>query len=123
MTGLLLAWGGLSLAWSGAVERTDPASLAPVLAGTVLIFLPVILRTWSEDRERLTDRAILAVRCGGIAAGCLVGGGILYLMTAPSQDPKLHLVFSPVLAAVAGVLVLIVLEKAAIAVLERGKEK
>ena len=122
LAGLILAWGGLTLAWSGAVGRTDPASLVPVIAGTVLIFLPAILRMWAEDRRRMTDRTVLLVRGAGIAAGILVGGYILYLWTVGTGDTKLDLLLSPVLAAIAGVLVLFVLEITAIAVLKRGKE-
>lgn len=122
LAGLILAWGGLTLAWSGAVDRTDPASLVPVIAGTVLIFLPAILRMWAEERERMTDRTALIVRSAGIAAGILVGGYILYLWTVGTGDPKLDLLLSPVLAAIAGVLTLFILEITSIAVLKRGKE-
>jgi len=123
IAGLLLAWGGLTLAWSGAAGRTDPASLVPVIAGTVLIFLPAILRMWSEDRRRMTDRTALLVRGAGIAAGILVGGYILYLWTVGTGDPKLDLLLSPVLAAIAGVLTLFILEITSIAALNLGKEK
>ncbi|EJG08319.1 MAG: hypothetical protein PHU26_02815 [Methanofollis liminatans] len=123
LAGLLLAWIGLTLAWTGAVGRTDPASLAPVIAGTVLIFLPAILRMWAEDRERLSGRTALIVRGVGIAAGALVGGYILYLWAVGAGDAKLHLLLSPGLAAVAGIATLFILEKAAITLLNIGKEK
>lgn len=123
LAGLLLAWGGLTLAWAGAVGRTDPASLIPALAGTVLIFLPAILRMWSEDRERLSGRTALIVQGAGIAAGALVGGYILYLWAVGAGDTKLHLLLSPGLAAIAGVATLFILEKAAITFFNPGKEK
>jgi len=123
VAGLLLAWGGLTLAWTGAVGRIDPASLAPVLAGTVLIFLPAILRMWAGDREHLSGRTALIVRGAGIAAGVLVGGYILYLWAVGAGDAKLHLLLSPGLAAVAGVANLFILEKAAITLFNLGKEK
>jgi hypothetical protein len=123
LAGLHLAWGGLTLAWTGAVGRTDPASLIPVLAGTVLIFLPAILRMWAEDRERLSGRTALIVRGVGIAAGALVGGYILYLWAVGAGDAKLHLLLSPGLAVVAGVTTLFILEKAVITLFNLGKEK
>ncbi|WP_130646040.1 hypothetical protein [Methanofollis fontis] len=116
--GLLLALTGLTLAWSGAVGETDPASLVPVLAGGVLILLPAVLRTWSEDQNRLPKRSTRIIWCAAVIAGTLVGGGILSLWLTTAGDPKLHNLASPVLAACAGVFIMVILEKTAIRILE-----
>jgi hypothetical protein len=104
-------------------RQNRPGILIPVLAGTVLIFLPAILRMWAEDRERLSGRTALIVRGVGIAAGALVGGYILYLWAVGAGDAKLHLLLSPGLAVVAGVTTLFILEKAVITLFNLGKEK
>ncbi|HDS62766.1 MAG TPA: hypothetical protein ENN52_01270 [Methanofollis liminatans] len=123
LAGLLLAWIGLTLAWTGAVGERDLASLVPVVVGAVLIFLPAILRMWAEDRERLDGRTALIVRGTGIAAGILVGGQILYLWAIGAGDAKLHLLLSPGLAAVAGVATLLIVDRAAITLLNLRKER
>lgn len=123
LAGLLLAWIGLTLAWTGAVGERDPASLVPVVAGTVLIFLPAILRMWSEEKTRLDRRTALIVQGAGITAGVLVAGYILYLWAVGAGDAKLHLLLSPGLAVVAGVTTLFILEKAVITLFNLGKEK
>lgn len=123
VAGLLIAWGGLTLAWMWGIDAMNPIALVPVVGGTALIFLPAVLQIWSEDRKRVTDRTALAVRIFGIAAGMLVGGGILYLRTISAGDPKLQNVLSPVLATMVGIVALTVFEKAALAVLARRKEK
>jgi hypothetical protein len=123
LAGLLLAWIGLTLAWTGAVGERDLASLVPVVVGAVLIFLPAILKMWAEDRGRLDGRTALIVRGTGIAAGILVGGQILYLWAIGAGDAKLHLLLSPGLAAVAGVAALLIVDRAAITLLNLRKER
>lgn len=123
LAGLLLAWGGLALAWAGTVEETNPASLVPVIIGIVLIFLPAILKTWVEDRERMPERTARSVRGAGIAAGIFVGGYILYLWMVGTGDAKLSHLYPPVFAATAGVFALLILEITARAVLKHGTEK
>lgn len=123
VAGLLIAWGGLTLAWMWDINVMSPIALVPVVGGTALIFLPTVHQIWSEDRKRVTDRTALAIWIFGIAAGVLVGGGILYLRTISAGDPKLQNVLSPVLATIVGIVALTVFEKAALTVLARRKEE
>lgn len=123
VAGLLIAWGGLTLAWMWEIDAMSSIALVPVVGGTALIFLPTVLQIWSEDRKRVADRTALAIWIFSIAAGVLVGGGILYLRTLSTGDPKLQNVLSPVLATMVGIVVLTVFEKAALAMLARRKEE
>jgi uncharacterized protein YjeT (DUF2065 family) len=111
LAGLLAAWLGLTLVWLGVVDETSPVTLALVIGGMIVIFLPALRETYRDDVARFPAEAVRRAWYAGVAVGAAMVVVVVALGAATAGDPKLHTFFSLPVAAIAGVLVLLATEK------------
>ncbi|MDD4255405.1 MAG: hypothetical protein PHP59_08530 [Methanofollis sp.] len=120
LAGLLVAWLGLTLVWLGVVDETSPVTLVLVIGGMIGIFLPALRETYRDEMARFPAEVVRRAWYAGVATGAVTVAIFVALGEATAGDPKLHTLFSLPVAAIAGVLVLMVTEKGVLRI-SRGK--
>jgi Na+-transporting methylmalonyl-CoA/oxaloacetate decarboxylase beta subunit len=120
LAGLLVAWFGLTLVWLGVVDKMSPITLVLVLGGMIGIFFPALQQTYQDDLARFSPETVRRAWYAGVAMGAATIVVFIALGEATTGDPKLHALLSLPVAAIAGVIVLMVTEKGVLRI-SRGK--